>query len=266
MNKLLITGHRGWIGSNFTQLLDQNSIEWLGIDRIEGEDLEKDIHPFLRKIRYCDTVVHLAATPRIPPSWKLANDYRNNNIGVTDQIARICSEQGKHLIYSSSSSVYGNGQGPLNPYSWTKLAGEQSIEMYGRSKGLNYTNLRLFTNYSENDPSGLVIGKWLKQTKLGEQIVVRGTGEQSRDFIHVSDTARALLACCQQRPKQQTLDIGTGISHKLIDVARAFRAKIVFETELEGYAFSTQANLSLTQQYIDWKPQITLIDWIQSQI
>jgi UDP-glucose 4-epimerase len=266
MNKILITGHRGWIGSNFTQLLDQHKIEWIGIDRVDGEDLQKDIQPFLRKIRYCDTVVHLAATPRIPPSWKMADDYRNNNIGVTDQIARLCAEQGKHLIYSSSSSVYGNGSGPLNPYSWTKLAGEESIEMYGRSKGLNYTNLRLFTNYGEDDPSGLVIGKWLKQKKLNENIVVRGTGEQSRDFIHVTDTARALLACCQQKPNKITLDIGTGISHKLIDVARAFKGNIVFEPELEGYATDTMADCAETHLYLPWKAQINLIDWIQSQI
>jgi UDP-glucose 4-epimerase len=266
MNKILITGHRGWIGSNFTQLLDQHNIEWIGVDKIEGEDLQKSLQPLLRKIRYCDIVVHLAATPRIPASWKLADDYRNNNVGVTDQIARICAEQAKHLIYASSSSIYGNGHGPLNPYSWTKLAGEQSIEMYGRSKGLNYTNLRLFTNYSENDPSGLVIGKWLTQLKMRENIMVRGTGQQTRDFIHVSDTARALLACCQQKPNRVTLDIGTGISHQLIDVARAFKGKIVFEPELEGYAANTCANLQLTQQYIDWNPKIDLIDWIQSQI
>jgi len=135
MSKILITGHRGWIGRNFTKILDDQSIEWVGIDRLEGEDLLEDITPFYKKIKDIDIVVHLAATARIPPSWISSDHYRNNNVGVTDQIARICAENKKHLIFASSSSIYGNGEGPLNPYSWTKLASEQSIQMYGLHMG-----------------------------------------------------------------------------------------------------------------------------------
>jgi nucleoside-diphosphate-sugar epimerase len=68
MNKLLITGHLGWIGSNFTKLLDLQGVEWTGIDRLAGEDLLLDMQPFVDKIADCDMVVHLAATPRIPAS------------------------------------------------------------------------------------------------------------------------------------------------------------------------------------------------------
>lgn len=266
MSKILVTGHRGWIGTNFVKLLDQQGIDWVGVDRIEGDDLLHSFHKFVQRVQDCDVVVHLAAIARIPPSWERYDYYRNNNITVTDKIARICTDQGKHLIYASSSSVVGNGDGPLNPYSWSKLAGEQSIEMYGRSRGLSYTNLRFFTNYGEDDPSGLVIGRWIKQARLGQSITVRGTGKQSRDFIHVSDTARALLACCQQQPKQQTLDIGTGLTHQIIDVAQHLKTNIVYEQELDGYAACTQANIAKTQQYLDWQAQINLIDWIQSQI
>ena len=266
MSKILVTGHRGWIGSNFTKLLDFNKLDWTGIDRVEGHDLLENFQTFDQKVKDCDVVVHLAATARIPPSWQQYNHYRNNNISVTDQVARTCADLGKHLIFTSSSSIYGNGAGPLNPYSWTKLAGELSIEMYGRSRSLGYTNLRLFTNYGEDDVSGLVIGKWIKAQHTGNSITVRGTGEQTRDFIHVSDTARALLSVVQQKPYQKTLDIGTGQSQSLIELSKYFTVPVKFEPEIEGYARHTQANLTHTQQHISWKPQVNLVGWLKSQL
>jgi UDP-glucose 4-epimerase len=266
MKKILVTGHRGWIGSNLTKLLDQAGMSWIGIDAKDGEQLSLDMSVFLNKVQDCDVVVHLAATPRIPASWRYPDHYRINNVDVTDMVARICAEQGKHLIFSSSSSVYGNGDGPLNPYSWTKLAGEESIKMYSRAKDLKYTILRIFTNYGEDDPSGLVIGKWIQNYKTGNPLLVRGNGEQSRDFIHVMDTARAILACCEQQPKNKTLDIGTGESHKLINIAEIFNTTLDFEPELEGYAHSTEANLVNTQEHLIWWPRIILPDWIRRQI
>lgn len=266
MSKILVTGHLGWIGSNFTKLLDTHGIDWIGIDRVEGEDLLLDMQPFLDKVSECDIVVHLAATPRIPASWENADHYRDNNVGVTDQIARICAEQGKYLVFASSSSVYGDGAGPLNPYSWTKRAGEESIKMYGRSKELQYTIARIFTNYGEDDASGLVISKWLECYRNGEPLTVRGTGNQTRDFIHVSDTCSALLAICQQQPVNKTIDVGTGFRYKLIDLADMFKCPILFEPELDGYATDTQANTVFTQLDLDWQPKINIVDWIKAQL
>jgi len=264
--KILITGHRGWIGSNLVKLLDQNGIGWIGIDKQDGEDLSRDMSPIWSKIDDFETVVHLAATPRIPASWMLADHYRINNVGVTDKLANICSANNKYLIFASSSSVYGNGDGPLNPYSWTKLAGEQSIEMYGRSQGLNYTILRLFTNYGEDDPSGLVIGRWIENERTGQPITLRGTGEQSRDFVHVSDTAQAILTTILARPYGKKLDIGTGKSHKLIDLTQNFTVPVIYEPELEGYATATQANITETQKHIPWQAKIELVAWLKSRL
>jgi UDP-glucose 4-epimerase len=264
--KILVTGHRGWIGSNLTKLLDQNGIEWIGIDKKDGEDLGRDMSPILSKLNEFDTIVHLAATPRIPASWLMSDHYRNNNVGVTDMIANLCAAKNKYLIFASSSSIYGNGQGPLNPYSWTKLAGEQSIEMYGRSRGLNYSILRFFTNYGEDDPSGLVMGRWIENERNGQPITLRGTGEQSRDFVHVSDTAQAILDTILARPYSKTLDIGTGNSYKLIDLTQHFSVPVIVEPELDGYATSTRANITETQKHIPWSAKIELVAWLKSQL
>lgn len=266
MNKILVTGHRGWIGSNFTKLLDSHGISWIGMDSKEEEYLGPSMNLFKEKLKDCDTVVHLAAIPRIPQSWISPDYYRENNVDVTDMIARICAEQNKYLVFSSSSSVYGDGDGPLNPYSWTKLAGEESIKMYSRSKGLQYTIARIFTNYGEDDASGLVISKWLSCYRDNKPLTVRGTGSQTRDFIHVSDTCSALLAICQQRPLNKTIDIGTGFKYKLSDLAKLFNRPLLFVDELDGYATDTQANTA--QSYIDlkWQSKINIVEWIKTQL
>jgi UDP-glucose 4-epimerase len=266
MNKILITGHRGWIGSNFTKLLDEQRVIWQGIDRVDGEDLLKDFSPFLTKVKDCDIVVHLAATPRIPPSWEQADHYRENNVGVTDQVARVCAAQGKYLVFASSSSVYGDGSGPLNPYSWSKYAGEESIRMYSRSRNLEYTIARIFTNYGEDDPSGLVISRWLNSYRKGQPVTLRGDGNQSRDFIHISDTCQALLAICQQRPINECLDVGTGTHVKLREIVNLLGNNYITEPELVGYARDTRANLYHTLNYLNWHPKVKLLDWIKTQI
>jgi UDP-glucose 4-epimerase len=266
MSKLLITGNRGWIGKNFTKLLDIYNIPWAGVDRLDGHWLGPSMKDILEVIDECDIVVHLAATPRIPASWTDSNRYRDNNVGVTDQLARICAEHQKHLVFASSSSVYGDGEGPLNPYSWTKLACEESIKMHSRGMGMQYTILRIFTNYGEDDPSGLVINRWINAYKGGTPLLLRGDGSQSRDFIHVSDTARALMEVCIQRPINVTLDIGTGKSHSLKNLISMFPCDYTTEPELPGYAHSTKANLEYTQSHMVWSP-ITHIDhWLSSQI
>lgn len=265
MSKILVTGNLGWIGKNFTKVLDNHHVAWIGIDR-DVCDLTRSFGHLMERIQDCDTVVHLAATPRIPGSWQNPDWYRTNNVDVTDKIARTCAKLGKYLIFASSSSVYGNGAGPLNPYSWTKLAGEESIKMYGRSLGLDYTIARIFTNYGEDDGSGLVIGKWLSLARKREPLIVRGQGLQSRDFIHVSDTAQALYEISKIKPKQQTLDVGTGISHRLLDIAVLFDTAVTFEPELQGYADSTCADLSAMHQLTTWNPKINLVTWLREQL
>lgn len=266
MSKILVTGHRGWIGSNFIKLLDQMGIVWTGIDSQEGENILEDFSIFENKIDDCDIVVHLAATARIPRSWQDPDHYRDNNLKLTEWVARTCSERNKYLVFASSSCVYGNGDGPLNPYAWTKLAGEDAIRMYGRAKGLDYTIARIFTNYGDDDNSGLVIGKWLNAYKLGNPLVVRGTGNQSRDFINVADTAKALLAIVESTPQQQILDVGTGVSSRLLDLADIFGQNTVFEPELSGYADATQANLTYTKQHIAWLPAVEITSWLRSKL
>lgn len=261
----IITGADGYIGTNLKHIFDKHEKPYAGLDRKSGPDLlsaeGRDL--FEECAVTADVVIHLAALPRIPPSWQQPADYIKDNIELTEYVARVCAEQGCHLIYASSSSVYGDGDGPLNPYSWTKKAAEDIIRIYGQTN-LKYTICRIFTTYGNNGP--LVLDTWLRKGLKGEPITIYGDGSQSRDFIHVSDVAEALYSAYLAKLDEETLDIGTGQSHKLVDLAGLFGTEIQHSGEQMGYAHATQANAQRTKELLNWAPKHNPKNWIRSNL
>lgn len=265
---IIITGNDGWIGKHVCQKLDNQNVGYYGFDRKTNYDLnsKEGRREFQYALTEVDAVIHLAARPRIPASWSKTSDYIKDNIELTEYIAQMCATFGTHLVFASSSSVYGNGTGPLNPYSWTKLCGEEVIQAYGRSLDLQYTICRIFTCYGEDAPSGdngLVLGNWIRAKVDSKPILIRGTGEQRRDFIHVDDVADALIGCAIMRPSNVILDIGTGINHSLNELADLLNCEIVREQELCGYATDTRANTNQAMNLLGWSSKQNVIDYIK---
>lgn len=259
---ILVTGSDGYIGQTLIQLLRQHEIPFVGMDRKSGPDIlsaagQVQFEEYASK---ADVVIHLAARPRIPPSWTETSDYIRDNIQLTEYVARVCAEKKCHLIFASSSSVVGNGNGPLNPYSWTKQSCEDIIKIHNPA----HTILRIFTTYGNNGP--LVLDKWVSQYKRGELITLRGDGTQKRDFIHVEDVARALIKASQVTPNGLTLDVGTGTTLSLRLLASMFGSEVYQEPELRGYAYSTCAKASQTKELLDWTPAYSVESWILTNL
>lgn len=261
----IITGSDGYIGTNLSQVFKKNNQPFVGLDRKSGPDLlsaeGRDL--FEECAVTAGVVIHLAARPRIPASWTETADYIRNNIELTEYVARVCSEQNCHLIFASSSSVYGDGAGPLNPYAWTKKAGEDIIRMYGQDS-LKYTICRIFTTFGNDGP--LVLDKWVKQSLSGKPITLFGDGSQSRDFIHVEDVADALYSAYLAKLDGETLDIGTGKSHKLGDLVDWYGNEVIREASQIGYAHATQAKAQRTMELLNWAPKRPVISWIRSSL
>ena len=261
----IITGSEGYIGTNLKRIFEENNDSYIGMDRKTGPDLlsaeGRDL--FEEETIHADVVIHLAAMPRIPASWKNPETYIRDNVQLTEYVARICQQNNCHLVFASSSSVYGDGTGPLNPYAWTKQSAENIIRIYGQDL-LSYTIARIFTTYGENGP--LVIDKWIELAKAGKPIVVRGDGSQRRDFIHVRDVAQALYSCSKLKLDQTTLDVGTGVNHSLTDLADLFECEVKREGELQGYAYQTLADAQATMKLLNWAPQYRVKDWVLSSL
>jgi UDP-glucose 4-epimerase len=261
----IITGSDGYIGSNLSQVFKKHKSPFIGLDRKSGPDLlsAEGRKLFEEHATTAGTVIHLAARPRIPPSWTETSDYIRNNIELTEYVARVCANTGCRLIFASSSSVYGDGNGPLNPYSWTKQVGEDIIKLYGKNN-LKYTICRIFTTFGNNGP--LVLDKWLAQKRSGQSIVLRGDGSQSRDFIHVEDVADVLYSCYLAKLDGETIDIGTGVTHSLASLAKFYNTEIIQEPELVGYAHSTKADANYTKALLNWTPALPVVTWIKSSL
>jgi UDP-glucose 4-epimerase len=264
---IIVTGSEGYIGSHLTRLFNESlGFPYVGLDRRAGLDIlspEGKVQ-FETLAKTAETVIHLAAQPRIPASWTNTSNYIRDNIELTEYVARICAENKCHLIFASSSSVYGNGDGPLNPYSWTKLSAEDIVKIYGDTLDLNYTIVRIFTTYGNNGP--LVIDKWINQAKNNQPITLRGTGNQRRDFIHVEDVAYALAKTVESLPYNLVIDIGTGQNYSLNELVGLFNSEIIVEDELTGYAQATLADTREAEKYLGWYAKHTLPDWIKTNL
>ena len=127
-------------------------------------------------------------------------------------------------IFSSSSAVYGEGLGPKSPYGLHKLMSEMECDLYSELYGLKCVCLRYFNAYSEDQEYGgsysTVVAAWMQMIRDGKSLRIDGDGEQSRDFIHVSDIVSANIWCMENIEKIDKLwyDVGYGETCSLNDI------------------------------------------------
>tara|TARA_B100002019_G_C21119745_1_gene522721 strand:+ start:152 stop:865 length:714 start_codon:yes stop_codon:yes gene_type:complete len=219
MTKSLVTGGAGFIGSNLVDYLVEQGHEVVVID---DQSANNDKFYFNDKVHYVrqdisnyqltrtfydsvDYVFHLAAESRLQPAIKNPiNAVTRNCVGTT--VVLQCSREAgvKRVVYSSTSSGYGNNPYPnvetqpddcLNPYSASKVAAEKFCKMYYDLYGLETVVLRYFNVFGERSPTrgqyAPVIGIFQRQRDAGEPLTIVGDGSQRRDFIYVGDVAKA---------------------------------------------------------------------------
>ena len=216
--KVLVTGHKGYIGSRLYKDLKRLGYDVSGIDLKDGKD-----------ILYClpdesfDYVFHLAAMPKV--SFCMANPAytMRQNVFVTSTLLEWAKDHDvKRVIFSSSAAVYGNVDGfPSSPYGLHKLMSEMECRLFSELYGLDTVCLRYFNVYSEDQPFGgsysTAISAWMQMIREGKPLRIDGDGEQTRDFIHVDDIVLANIHA-MNLPKRFTgksYDIGTGKSVSL---------------------------------------------------
>tara|TARA_R100000008_G_scaffold86665_1_gene80749 strand:+ start:2105 stop:2980 length:876 start_codon:yes stop_codon:yes gene_type:complete len=242
MARCLVTGHKGYIGSHLFRTLREQGHEVLGIDL--KEEYPKDILDYLRekadksgfhphyenfKPEY---IFHLAAIPRVPYSIENPVEVMENNIMANSIVLNFARKVGaKRVIYSSSSSVMGNGDGPESPYAVSKLTPELECKMYSKLYGLDTVCLRYFNVYSKDQtvdgPYGTAVASFMDAIKKGTNPYITGDGEQRRDMLHVSDAVRANIFCMEYEGKfgGQHFDTGTGHNISLNEIKNIVLSK-----------------------------------------
>jgi nucleoside-diphosphate-sugar epimerase len=282
--KVLVTGGTGFIGTELVKQLHQKGYEITILDRKDKPielDYVKYIQGDLDNPAKCvfacagqDYIIHLAAKARIPESFINPDEYFDSNVTGTRNILTAASAVGvKKFVFAGSSSVYGNNTAPnkpnhkpdpLNYYAMSKLFGEHLCKQYKIMFGLNYNILRFFTVYSENQPTSLLFGKFAQMVKDGEPVTIHGDGEYRRDYIHVSDVAKACIASMESKVKNDTFNVGTGNNisvNAVVEILRKHAPELeaINIDKPRGYAPETLADISKTKNLLHWSPEIKIV-------
>lgn len=244
----LITGAAGFLGSALANQLAREGHLVRGIDNLssgEPQVLFDDVH-FTRGdvndrpklwtlLQDIDCVYHLAARVLVAESLLYPREYTDANVGGTVSLMEAMRDVGvRRVVFASSGAVYGDQQEqplredaspfPHSPYAVSKLAAEYYVRTIGALWGIETVCLRIFNAYGPGQhlpPSHPpVVANWLRQAVRGGSLVVHGDGNQTRDFIHVSDVVRALVAAATAPGvDQRVINVGSGQETRMRDLA-----------------------------------------------
>lgn len=303
MKRVLVTGGAGFIGSHSVDLLLQHNLEVVVVDNLETGKLSNlDLfHPHLRliqndilhfptliaEISRCDAVLHLAALPSVPKSIENpVQSLKVNTLGFVHVLQAIRElKKPMRLVYASSAAVYGNAESlpcsdeialsaeALSPYALEKANDERYAALYAKLFGISSVGLRYFNVYGpRQDPNSAysgVISKLIERYQKNETLTIFGDGEQSRDFIHVSDIARANLLALQSN-YVGVLNIATGVPETLnniiayIEKLGGTKAKIAFASAREGDIAHSYASAHKAEDILNFRSMIKLDEGLQS--
>ena len=294
--KALVTGGSGFIGSHLVDKLIDQGYEVLVIDN-ESADSERfyrnekaqyakqDISNYqLTNTFYAgvDYVFHLAAESKIGPAIENPIAAAQKNVVGTCTVLQCAREWGvKKVIYSSTSSGYGNNPHPnvesqpddcLNPYSVTKVAGEKLCKMYTDLYDLKTITFRYFNVYGDRAPQrgqyAPVIGIFNRQRTAGEPLTIVGDGEQRRDFIHVSDVVRAnILAATMDvddKSYGKVYNVGTGKNYSVNQIADWISYNQTNIPPRKGEVRESLAYIQRIKNTFGWKPRVDLEQWVKA--
>jgi len=292
----LVTGGAGFIGSHLVDALIRRGLRVRVLDDLstgKRENLRQasetkrlsivadgvtDSRRVRRITRGADLVFHLAAKVDVQESMREPVKVNHVNVEGTLTVLEACRKADvKKFVFASSSAVYlDTGPtpidenallGPISPYGASKLAGEEYVNQFHRTYGMDTACLRFFNVYGPrqamNAYSG-VITIFLNRLLTGKKPIIYGDGKQTRDFVHVSDIARASLLVAQKKCPGGVFNVGTGKGTSIADLAillcqaTGHNRATLFSKAREGDIQHNRANIQRIQQTVGFKPAITL--------
>jgi UDP-glucose 4-epimerase len=240
----------------------------------------RDIPKLWSLLRGVSCVYHLAARVSVPESVLYPVEYNAVNVGGTVALMTAVSDaEVRRVVLVSSGAVYGEQPRqpvredaiphPQTPYAVSKLAAEQYVLALGALWGIETVILRVFNAYGPGQPlppaHAPAIPQFLKQALGGGSLVVYGNGEQTRDFVFVSDVVDALQAAATATDVDRlVLNVGSGQETSINALARKIgevtgREVHVLRSSAEGGGISRLvADVSLAQAKLGFRPRVSL--------
>lgn len=289
--KFLVTGGAGFIGSHLVDVLINQGHEVSVLDNLasgkkenlnpKAKFFQKDIRNFdeIKPLfKNLDGVFHLAAVPRVPLSIADPVGTASVNIGGTINVFTAAKDAGvKRLVYSSSSSAYGDQKiqplketftpNPISPYGLQKLVGELHAKLFSNLYAMEIVSLRFFNVFGPRIDLGgayaSVMGSFIKASRAKQPLPVYGGGEQTRGFSYVSDVVAAVIAGFTSKKIKGGEVINIGNRPTTINqLAKLFNGKIEYQKPRVGDILYSSADTSLAKELLGWEPKISLEDGV----
>ena len=297
LENAIVTGGAGFIGSHLVDYLLKEDYKVTVIDnfssgridnlvqhkknknlRIVNADVAdfKNIKKYFNKIDY---VFHLAALADIVPSIKNPLSYHHSNVEGTISVLEASRINNiKRFIYAASSSCYGiptkfptpetAQMSPQYPYALTKYLAEQYVMHWNKIYGLPSLSLRMFNVYGPRSRTsgayGAVFGVFLAQKISEKPFTIVGDGNQTRDFVFVSDVVKAYVLSAKSDLKGEIFNIGSGEDQSINKLANLLGGeKKIYIPKRPGEPDKTLADITQIKKKIGWQPKISLEEGVK---
>ncbi len=297
--KVLVTGGAGFIGSNLVEYLLQHDVQSVRVIDNLSTGYERNLKDFLGDPRFdffegdirnaedcrkaCKGMTHIshqAALGSVPRSLKEPANTNDVNVGGFVNMLQAARDEGiKRIVYASSSSVYGDeptlpkieervGK-PLSPYAVSKKANELYAEIFASSYGMTIAGLRYFNIFGpRQDPRGAyaaVIPLFMYKMLSGEQPVIDGDGEQSRDFTYVENAVQAnvkALTASLPEARHEVFNIAVGQRFTVNDLYSKLAELLNIDTPAlhgparQGDVRNSLANIGKAAKLLSYDPDV----------
>lgn len=275
---LLERGYRVRIFDNMTRGNRERVNEWVAGGNVELVEADVRYGGRVREaIRGCTHAIHFAT---VSINKSIADPHESIDINMTGNhnvFAAAADEGVRRLVFASSASVYGEPErlpiheddrlNPLTPYCIAKRAGEDLLGFYQRQKGLSWSALRFFNVYGPGQRIEAyytsVINHFIQRLRAGQPPIIDGRGEQSMDFVHVHDLARAVLAALESDNDNMPINIGTGVDTSIATLAKilidAVGVDVVPRFNPRDVLVSRRAaDITRAREMLGWSPEISV--------
>ncbi len=297
---VLVTGGAGFIGSHLCEALSARGREVVAYDNLSmgrrsnvppGVELVeadiRDVDVLGKALRGADAVFHLAARVSIRDSSDCFVDDAQTNLLGTLRVLEACAKtRPRKLILASSMAVYADSAEvrpvdetyatePISGYGISKLAAERYCLHLCPQMGIEPTALRFFNTYGTRQtftPYVGVITIFTRRLLEGKPPIVFGSGEQCRDFVHVSDIVAGCLAALDADAGGQVCNIGTGRATSVNRIADLLVERIAPGATVErapaqpGELQNCVADIDRARRVLQYEPQASIEDRIDEVI